>query len=256
MLASFASEGKIVFMTDMHFDELKPKVVLGVAAHPDDLDVMAAASMAKWASDGADVYYLILTDGGAGSEARTTTPEKLRDIRREEQRNAGKVLGLKDVFFCEHHDGKLENTLDVKRDVVRAIRKVKPDVVVAFDPSALYSAKLGLINHPDHRAAGQAALDAVFPLARDHMSFPELLRDEGLEPHKTNTVLLMNFNEGNYAVDISDTLEQKWSALAEHVSQVPANLDEAKVYLTERAASAGEKYGFKHAETFVRIDIR
>ena len=210
--------------------------------------------MAHFAEQGAKVYYLILTDGGKGSEDRSMSSENLRDMRRIEQRNAGKVLGLEDVFFGDYPDGQLENSMDVKCDVVRIIRRVKPDVVVSMDPSVLYSAERGFINHPDHRAAGQAALDAVFPLARDHMSFPELL-EEGLEPHKTKTMLLTNFERSNFAVDVSGTLELKFKALKEHVSQVPEDLAVMKERLTERAAKAGEPYGYKYAEAFVRIDI-
>jgi LmbE family N-acetylglucosaminyl deacetylase len=240
-------------MSNLHFEALQPDVVLGVAAHPDDLDFSASGSMAKFIRNGAKAYYLILTDGGAGTEDRSITSEKLREIRQAEQRNAGKVLGLSDVYFCKFKDGTLQNTLEVKREVVRIIRKVRPEVVVTMDPSVLYSPQIGFINHPDHRAAGQAALDAVFPLARDHMSFPELL-EEGLEPHKTKTILLMNLNEHNFAVDVSDTLDLKFKALAEHASQVP-NLAEIKERFTQRAAQLGSPYGFRYAETFIRVDI-
>jgi LmbE family N-acetylglucosaminyl deacetylase len=241
-------------MGDLHFAELHPNVVLGVAAHPDDLDFSASGSIAKFVQDGAKAYYLILTDGGSGSEDRTMTSKRLQQIRQEEQNNAGKVMGLSEVFFCDFKDGTLQNTLEVKREVVRAIRKVRPDVVISMDPSVLYSPQAGFINHPDHRAAGQAALDAVFPLARDHMSFPELLQ-EGLEPHKTKTILLTNFNDHNFGVDISDTMDLKFKILAEHTSQVP-NLAEIRERFTERAAELGKSYGYKQAETFMRIDIR
>jgi LmbE family N-acetylglucosaminyl deacetylase len=234
---------------------LKPAIVLGIAAHPDDLDFGAGGTMAAFARQGADVYYLILTDGGKGSRDRSMTPEALRDIRREEQRAAGKVLGLKEVFFRDYPDGTLENTLEVKREVVKVIRQVKPDAIVTLDPSMLYSAKHGLINHPDHRAAGQAALDAVYPLARDHMSFPELLA-EGLEPHNTTTILLSRFtSEGaTFAIDISDTIEAKFLALAAHASQFD-NLDDMQTRLRQEAAEAGRAYGYAYAEPFVRIDI-
>jgi LmbE family N-acetylglucosaminyl deacetylase len=242
-------------MEETRFNELKPNVVLGIAAHPDDLDFGSSGTMAKFASEGADVYYLILTDGSSGTEDRTIKPEALRDIRREEQRNAGKIIGLKDVFFCDFPDGALQNTLEVKREVVKIIRKVKPDIAIAMDPSLLYSAKRGFINHPDHRAAGQAALDAIFPLARDHMAFPELLAG-GYEPHKTKTVLLTNFDTSNYAVDVTDTLDLKFRAIAAHVSQVPKDITPMRARFTEWAAKAGEPYGYKYAETFMRIDVQ
>jgi len=236
------------------YNTLQPKVVLGVAAHPDDLDFSAGGTMAAFAQQGAKVYYLILTDGGKGSQDRSMKPEKLSELRRAEQRNAGKVIGLADVFFGDYPDGTLQNTMDVKRDVVRTIREVKPDVVVTMDPSVLYSTERGFINHPDHRAAGQAALDAVFPLARDHMSFPELLA-EGYEPHEVRTVLLSNIERNNYAIDITDTLNKKFQILAEHVSQVPPNMEGLKERFTERAAQVGTVYGYQYAEPFMRIDV-
>lgn len=241
-------------MTEPIFQELKPSVVLGVAAHPDDLDFTAAGSMAAFAQAGAKVYYLILTDGGKGSDDPSMTSEKLRDLRRGEQRAAAKILDVADVFFCDYPDGALENTQEVKRDVVKIIRKVKPDVVVAMDPSVLYSAEHGSINHPDHRAAGQAALDAVFPLARDRLTFPELLQ-EGYEPHKTQTVLLANFNESNFAVNISETIELKFKAIAAHASQVPKDLAPLETRFRQWSAAAGAKYGYTNAESFVRIDV-
>lgn len=236
---------------------LNPKIVLGVAAHPDDLDYGAGGTMAAFAQQGAEVYYLILTDGGKGSEDRSITSEALRDLRREEQRNAGEILGLKEVFFLDYPDGTLENTQAVKRDIVKVIRKVKPDVVVTFEPSTLYAATTGLINHPDHRAAGQATLDAVYPLARDHMSFPELLT-EGYEPHKTPTVLLSRFDldpeSANFAMDITNTLELKFQALEAHKSQF-SDLDSLKTSLRQLASEAGKRNGCTYAEPFIRLDI-
>lgn len=241
-------------MQNPTFRELHPKVVLGVAAHPDDLDVTAAGTMAAFARAGADVYYLVLTDGGKGSDDPEMAPEKLRDMRRAEQRAAAQVLGTKNVFFCDYPDGALENTQAVKRDVVKFIRKVKPDVVVAMDPSVLYVAEHGIINHPDHRAAGQATLDAVYPLARDCLAFPELL-EQGFEPHKTKTVLLANYGEGNFAVNISDTIEVKFEALKKHASQFPADFAPLETRMRQWAAAAGARHGFQFAESFVRIDV-
>lgn len=233
---------------------LTPKVVLGVAAHPDDLDYYAGGTMAAFAQQGAKVYYLILTDGSKGSADRSTTPEQLRAMRRDEQRDAAAVLGIKEVFFCDFPDGELQNTLEVKRQVVRAIRQVRPDVLVALDPTVTYSAELGIINHPDHRAAGQAALDAVYPLARDHMTFPDLLK-QGYEPHNVATLLLvgMGATRPTYAVDISETLGLKHQALAAHVSQF--SIQDMKSDIDSLAAKAGKAYGYRYAESFVRIDI-
>lgn len=236
---------------------LKPKIVLGVAAHPDDLDYCVGATMAAFAQQGADVYYLVLTDGGKGSSDRAMTSAKLRDLRREEQRAAARALGVKEVFFCDYPDGELENTLDVKRDVVKIIRQVKPEVIVAPDPTVVYSAAYGMINHPDHRSAGQAAIDAAYPLARDHMTFPELL-EQGLEPHDTPTLLLFSFDldpeRANYAVDITGTLELKFGAIEAHASQF-ADAKSVRQTLRDMASKAGSKFGYGSAEPFVRVDI-
>src|SRR6185369_4911730 len=142
----------------------------------------------------------------------------------------------------------------VKRDIARVIRRVKPDVVITMDPSVLYVAERGIVNHPDHRAAGQAALDAAYPLARDHLSFPELL-EEGLQPHKTPTLLLVNFEKPNYYVDIADTLQTKLDALCTHASQI-SDPEGASALVRSWAEAAGNTAGVRYAEGFVRIDIR
>lgn len=234
--------------------ELTPKIVLGIAAHADDMDFSMAGSAAKWASEGAEVYYLVLTNGDKGSSDPAADPAALRAERQDEQRAAAKVLGVKEVIFKDYEDGMLTVSADVKRDIVRVIRTIRPDVVVTFDPSVLYYAPYNFINHPDHRAAGQAALDAVFPLARDHLSFPGLYKDEGLQPHKVATVLLINFEKADYSVNISNYIDAKLDALAAHVSQMP-NLQEVQNKMRERAADVGTTVGAAYAESFLRIDV-
>ena len=232
---------------------LNPKVVLGVAAHPDDLDFYAGGTMAAFAKQGAAVYYFVLTDGGKGTQDRNVTPADLRDRRRQEQRRAATLVGAKDVFFGDYPDGALENSLQVKRDIVKVVRQVKPDVVITFDPTVSYVAQDGLINHPDHRAAGQATLDAVYPLARDHLSFPDLFA-EGYEPHNTATILLMNIGQApTFAVDITHTIDAKFEALGMHASQFA--LQKMKDDVRQRAATAGKPYSYTYAEPFIRIDI-
>jgi LmbE family N-acetylglucosaminyl deacetylase len=240
-------------MEEINFDPLAPKIVLGIAAHPDDLDFGAAGTMAHFAEQGADVHYLILTDGSSGSEDKDMTTERLTKIREEEQNAAVKEIGGKSVTFLGYPDGQLEITMALKRDVVKVIRTIRPDVVVTMDPSVLYSASRGFINHPDHRAAGQTALDCVFPLARDHMSFPELYA-EGLAPHKTKTILLTNFNEANYFVDISKSFPKKIAALKAHASQI-GDIDSIADRMKEWAGAIGKKAGYELAEGFVRVDI-
>lgn len=242
-------------MQQVTFPVLRPRVVLGIAAHPDDLDYGAAGTVAAFARRGAAVDYLILTDGGKGSADRNLTSRRLIRTRQSEQRAALRILGGRQVHFLKHSDGGLVNDLGLKREVTRVIRSVKPDVVITMDPSMIYSAAAGFINHPDHRAAGQAALDAVFPLARDHLSFPELLADEGLEPHITPTVLLNHFDRHNYVVDITDSFELKLAALRAHASQVTDPAATA-AWVRHMAEQAGAFAGYKLGEAFVRIDLR
>jgi len=240
-------------MTDLQINEITPKVVLGVAAHPDDLDFGASGSFAKWAQDGADVYYLILTDGSKGSDDPNITSEQLIKIRQDEQRNAAKAVGAKDVFFLAYPDAYLEVTMDLKKDIARHIRKIKPDVVVTTDPTVIYNSERGFINHSDHRAAGQATVDAVFPMARDRLTFPELIT-EGFMPHKVSTLLFSSFGEGTFFVDITPTIDNKMAALAAHVSQM-ADIQSTQKRMKEVATLVGGKMGVGYGEGFIKVDI-
>ncbi len=241
-------------MVDLHPNELTPKVVLGVAAHPDDLDFGASGSMAKWAKDGADVYYLILTDGSKGSDDPNITSEELIKTRQDEQRAAANAVGAKDVFFLGYPDAYLEVTMNLKRDICRVIRKVKPDVVITTDPTILFDAERGFINHSDHRAAGQATIDSVFPMARDRLTFPELTK-EGLMPHKVSNLLLAAFGGGTFYVDITETIENKMKALAAHASQMP-NITETQERMRIFAKNTGGKMGVSYGEGFTRIKLQ
>lgn len=232
---------------------LQPRIVLGVAAHPDDLDFGAGGTMAAFARQGAEVYYLILTDGCKGTSDRSLRPDTLVKTRQAEQKEAARVLGITDVFFLDYVDCELKNIMQLKKDIVRNIRKLRPDVIVTMDPTMVYSAKYGIINHTDHRAAGQATLDAAYPLARDHLSFPDLLA-EGLEPHSIKTALLTNLDRHNFAMDISATINQKMQALRAHASQMPKD-SEPHAWVKEMAKEQGRNYGREYAEAFVRIDI-
>lgn len=235
------------------FNQLKPAVVLGVAAHPDDLDFGASGTMAKFASDGAAVYYLLLTDGSKGSRDKNLSSEELIKIRQEEQRAALLTVGGKGITFLNYPDSGLYVTQELKRDIVKEIRQLKPDVVITQDPTVVYSESRGFINHTDHRAAGLATIDAVFPLARDHLTFPELNR-QGLTPHKVKTLLLTNFDKQNFYVDISETLDKKLGALRNHVSQIH-DFDAVKERFTMMAEAAGKKAGCRYAEGFMRLDM-
>lgn len=231
-----------------------PKVILAVAAHPDDIEFCMAGSIAHWIQDGADVYYLIMTDGGNGAPDGLLSPRQIVAKRQAEQRAAAKILGVKNVYFCDYQDCNLAVRNDVKRDIVRVIRKVRPDVLLTMDPTMCYSVSRGSINHSDHRAAGQAALDAVFPLARDYLAFPELAEKEKLEPHKVATVLLINYDRANFYIDITDTIDTKIDALAAHSSQFP-DMPATERLVREHAADDGVQAGVKYAEAFIRLDI-
>ena len=235
------------------FSPLHPKIVLGVAAHPDDLDVGAGGTLAHFASLGAQIHYLILTDGGKGSDDPSITSAELVEIRHAEQTAGLEIVGGKSITFLDYPDGELDVTMKLKSQIVKAIRNIKPDVVITMDPTVIYSASNGYINHPDHRAAGQATLDAVFPLARDRLTFPELLAG-GYEPHKTSTILLVNFNENNFMVNIGDSFETKIRALQAHPSQF-SDLEGAS-WVRKMAEKQGELAGCELAEGFVRIDIK
>ncbi|OGH10569.1 MAG: hypothetical protein A2857_06790 [Candidatus Levybacteria bacterium RIFCSPHIGHO2_01_FULL_36_15] len=230
----------------------KKRVILGVAAHPDDLEFGASGTFAKWAQTGAECYYLICADGSKGSGDPNITPEKLIRIRQKEQIDAGKILGLKNVFFLDYPDTELVPNLDVKRDIVRYIRMLKPDTVVTLDPTMVYSISRNSVNHTDHRAVGIAAMDAVFPLARDRLTFPEQ-EVEGLSPHKVKYLYFVNFDNYNEIVDITPSFDIKIKALTAHKSQIK---DEHVKITTERAMELGKKNGVKYAEGFVKITLR
>ena len=234
-------------------EDMHPKKVLGVAAHPDDLDFGASGSFAKWAKEGADIYYLIITDGSKGSDDESITSDQLVKIRKNEQRKAAKIVGAKDVFFLNYPDAYLEVTINLKRDITRKIRLLKPDLVITTDPTFLYSSERGFINHSDHRVAGQATIDSVFPMARDRLTFPELI-SEGLMPHKVASLLLINFEDGNYFVDITHTLDKKLEALAAHASQM-TELTLTQDRMKDYASRIGKKCGVDYAECFARINI-
>lgn len=239
-------------MSDKSSVEFNPKTVLGIVAHPDDLDFSSSGSFAKWAEAGADVYYLIITDGSKGTDDRSLTSKQLIKIRRDEQIAAAKTVGAKDVFFLNYPDGMLEVTMGLKRDIVRVIRTIKPDTVITMDPTVLYEPSWGFINHSDHRAAGQAAIDSVFPLARDFLVFPELLKDEGLEPHKVKNLLLINFGNANLTVDISSTIDKKLAALRQHESQIS---EESIKMFIERTKAFAKPEGVEYAERFLKIEV-
>lgn len=221
-----------------------------VVAHPDDAEFGCGGSVAKWVKEGKEVTYVILTNGDKGSGDRGMTSERLAKIREEEQLNAARTLGVERVRFLGYPDGELEDTREVRRAVTAEIRRWRPERLVIQNPFRtlnLYA------SHRDHRIAGGVALDCVYPLARDHLSFPELLA-QGLEPHKVREVYLMWWENPEVVVDITDTMDLKLKALACHASQMD-DFAAVEARVRERAAEAGKPKGFAYAETFNRIVI-
>lgn len=228
-----------------------PKRVLAVFAHPDDMDFGASGTIAKWAARDAAITYLICTDGSKGSDDPAMTPRRLAALRREEQIAAAKILGVSDILFLGHPDGALVADLKLKEEIVRVIRVKKPELVITLDPAFLYSLARGFINHADHRAVGSAAMDAVFPLARDRLNFPQHEK-QGLKPHKVKTLFLVSFDEPTHLENISGSINKKLAALKAHRSQVgPDALQRTK----QRGAALGKRGRMRYAEGFKRLNI-
>ena len=198
----------------------KPQKILVILAHPDDPEFFCGATIARWTAAGHSVSYCLLTCGDKGTKDREITTEILCSRRQSEQIAAAAVLGVRHVRFLNYPDGYLTADLHLRRDITRVIRQEQPDILVTCDPTNLYVRET-LLNHPDHRAAGQAVLDAVFPAARDHLNFVELWRDENLEPHIVREVWVSSPKEPTVSLDVTEYWETKIRALYEHKSQIP-----------------------------------
>jgi LmbE family N-acetylglucosaminyl deacetylase len=225
-----------------------------VVAHPDDAEFSSSGTVAKWCAAGWEVVYVLCTDGSKGSSDREMTQRGLSRIRREEQRKAGEVLGLKDVVFLDHEDSMLQPTLELRRDIAREIRRHTPDLVITNHPMRNLDGGWG-VGHPDHLAAGEAALSAVFPAARDHMTFPELL-EEGLEPHRVAEVWIMSHPEPDHWSDVTDHVDTAARALAQHVSQVGGPIEETVDMMRRWRRKRAIGTGLQYAEGFRRVVYR
>jgi LmbE family N-acetylglucosaminyl deacetylase len=191
--------------------------ILAIAAHPDDLDFGSAGTVATWTDAGLDVIYCIVTDGDAGGYDESVGRGEMAALRRNEQAAAAKHVGVTDLRFLGYPDGRVEATLALREDLARVIRQVRPDRVVCPSPERNYTRMPP--SHPDHRAVGSAALDAVYPDARNPFAFPELLRDEGLEAWTVREVWIAGAPSPNHYVDVTGTADRKIAALRAHQSQ-------------------------------------
>ena len=227
----------------------EPAYAMVVTPHPDDAEFGIAGTVARWVKEDKDVVYVVCTNGDKGTSDINMKPEKLVKIREKEQLDAARVLGVREVVFLRHPDQGLEDTAEFRKQLVRLIRMYHPDIVATTDPYLRY------IWHRDHRIAGQVVLDAVFPYARDFLSYPDLMLD-GLQPHKVQEMLLWGSEDINYRSDISETFDLKIAALRCHKSQVghlpSPNLEDG---LRQHAEAMAEGEGFKLAEAFHRVEI-
>lgn len=230
-----------------------PAHILVVTAHPDDVDFGAAGSVATWTSAGAEVTYCVVTDGDAGGFDPAVPRTEIAGIRRAEQAAAASVVGVDEVIFLGYPDGRLEATIGLRRDLARIIRQVRPERVVCQSPERLWERIFA--SHPDHLAAGEATLCAVYPDARNPFAFPELA-EEGLEPHTVAEVWMMASPRVGTFVDVTDTLDKKLEALRAHVSQETDReglLEERmRGWLSHNASLAGWTDG-RLAEAFFRM---
>ena len=230
-----------------------PERILTVTAHPDDVDFGAAGSVAAWTAAGAQVTYCVVTDGEAGGFDPAVPRADIPSIRRAEQAAAAAEVGVKDLVWLGHPDGRLQPTLELRRDLTRVIRLVRPERVVCQSPERIWDRIFA--SHPDHLAAGEATICAVYPDARNEFAFPELAA-EGLEPHTVQEVWLMAGPAANVYVDVTDTFPSKLAALRAHISQETdrgGQLEERlRSWLTANAAQGGLGDG-RLAEAFRRI---
>lgn len=198
---------------------IEKKKILVILAHPDDPEFFFGGSIARWVSAGHEVYYCLLTRGDKGGNDLSITPDQLANTRMKEQQNAAKVLGVKELFFLNTPDGFLKPNDQIRKEVVRLIRTIKPEIVASCDPTN-YFIRGRYINHPDHRAAGEITLDAVFPAAGNVYYFPELMTDENLQPHTPDEVWLSSPIRPNTILDVTGFWQLRMAALKMHASQI------------------------------------
>ena len=224
--------------------------VLVVAAHPDDPEFLAGGTVARLAKEGREIAYVIVTNGNKGSGDRKITSDQLIPIREDEQRRAARVLGVGHVEFLGYEDGELEDTRALRRDVTHQIRRWRPDLIMTLSPYRTYNNFPGW--HRDHRVTGRVVLDCVYPLARDHLAFPELPSE--YEPHTVGEVHLIQWEHPQLVVDITDNMGLKLEAIRCHASQV-GDFKAVEVRMRNRAAILGKEKGYSYAEGFDQVVV-
>lgn len=224
--------------------------IMVVAAHPDDAEFGAGGVVAMWTKKGRQVVYVVCTNGDKGTSDRDLQPERLVEIRKKEQMEAADLLGVKDVEFLGYADQSLEDTPRFRKEIVRVIRRHCPRIVVTSDPYRRY------LWHRDHRITGQVTLDAVFPYARDHLSYPDLLA-EGLEPHKVQEIWFWASEDINHRCDITETFDLKIAALRCHESQFKGlgGAGAMEAWVRERCREMAQEEDFELAEGFHRVEV-
>jgi LmbE family N-acetylglucosaminyl deacetylase len=233
-----------------------PTKVLVITAHPDDVDFGSAGTIAHWTDAGVEVVYCIVTDGDAGGFDPSVPRPAIGGIRRAEQTAAAKELGVSELHFLGYPDGAVEPTLALRKDISRVIRQVRPDTVVTQSPERNWNSIYG--SHPDHRATGIAALDAVYPDARNPYTFTELISEEGLEAHSVSQVWIMLGPVPNRYVDTTDQFDRKIAALLRHESQHqdPDGMKARIRSWNEFIATSGGLASGRTAEAFQVLDTR
>jgi len=223
-----------------------PESAMAIVAHPDDIEFSCAGTLARWANNGARISYVICTSGDVGFDEPNMTKEKAAQIREAEQLAAADIVGASEVIFLHEPDGLLQPTIELRKKLVREIRRFQPEVVMCGDPTIVWAGN-DYINHPDHRAAATAALDATFPAAGQPQLFEELAQ-EGLLAHKPRKVYVTSWRGADYFVDIEETIEIKIDALRAHKSQMEDW--DPEVFIRKWAAESGEGKEMTYAEGF------
>jgi LmbE family N-acetylglucosaminyl deacetylase len=226
-----------------------PRRVLAVTPHPDDCEGGCGGALGKWIHEAATEAVIVLcTNGDKGTSDRNMSPARLAEIREQEQQEAAEYLGVKEVVFLSHPDGGLEDTMLFRGQLVREIRRHKPEVVFCIDP---YRSKSH--THRDHRVSGQVTLDAAFTYAWNYLHFPEQITQEGLEPHQVREAYLWGSESPDIYVDIGDHVDLKTESLSRHASQMSSDPVKRAENIRRWAAQQGEAAGLPYAEQFRRI---